>query len=99
MIIAPPLDPSAAETKTQDVSAEKRCVAKFRNFKISSSFDISRSYLTISPDFGVIVRLDLEQADHNTFRTTARFMCWTDKESGDVVTAWAVGYKGKKLPE
>ena len=43
MITAPPLDPRAVETKAQEVSAEKRCLAKFRNFKISNKFDVFRT--------------------------------------------------------
>ena len=98
MIIAPPLDPSAVETKTQEVSAEKRCITRFRNLKISNELDVSRSYVTLSPEFGIIVRLDVEEAGNKQPAMTARFMCWTDKHSGDVVTALAVGHKGRKLP-
>jgi len=98
MIIAPPLDPTAEETKAQGGSAEKQCILKFRNFEISEKFHISRSYVTLSPEYGVIVRLDLEQAEDEA-GVAARFMCWTDKGSGDFVSAWAMGHKGPKLPE
>src|SRR5438309_301519 len=97
MITAPPLDPSAEETKAQAVTAEKRCLARFRKFKISNKFDVSRCYASLSPEFGVIVRLDLDEAN-GLSGATARFMCWTDKDSGDVVTALAVAHKGLKLP-
>jgi hypothetical protein len=99
MIIAPPLDPSAVETKTQDVSAEKRCIGKLRYLKSLDRFDVSGSYVTLSPEFGVIVRLDLEQANDVASGLTARYVCWTDKASGDLVSALAVGHKGTKLPE
>jgi hypothetical protein len=98
MIIAPPLDPSAVETKTQEVSAEKRCIARFRNLKISNELDVARSYVTLSPEFGLIVRLDLQEANDGTSGMTARYMCWRDKGSGDLVAALAAGHKSK-LPE
>lgn len=95
MITAPPLDPAAEDTTTEDVSAEKRCIAKFRKFRTLRTFDVLRSYATLSPEFGVIVRLDLEEAASGL---AATFMCWTDEPSGDLVSAVAVGHK-LKLPD
>ncbi len=63
MIIAPPLDPAAEETKTEDVSAEERCIARFRMFKTFGRFDVARTYASLSPEFGLIVRLDAEEAN------------------------------------
>jgi hypothetical protein len=98
MIIAPPLDPAAEETKTEDVRAEKQCIARFRMSKSIGSFCIARTYASLSREFGLIIRLDVEEANEEASSLTARFMCWTDKASGDLVSALAVGHKGPKLP-
>jgi len=99
MIIAPPLDPSTEEIKATDVRTEGQCIAKFKISRISNEFNVARTYVTRSPSFGLIARLDLEQIRGKPSRMTGRFMCWTDHDTGDVVTALALGHKGQELPE
>lgn len=98
MDIAPPLYPSHEEVKIEDQEAECRCRTKFLGLNIARSFCITKSYVSSSVDFGLIVRLDIDPVIGDTGDLVNRILCWTDLKSGDYAMALVLGQHGSDLP-